>query len=152
MPARSAFGTSGLVNNGAVEIECMATLSKIPWERSQVHSRRILWTSIEEASWPRWWRRLEAMSSERLPIALEHHYDRTLDQAAGARSESDDGTPYRRGIGSVFVLGGSGDGVFAAKQARADAAETNRYSTSQAAIAPANHRASKPQRAPSRPA
>jgi reactive intermediate/imine deaminase len=26
MPARSAFGTSGLVNNARVEIECMATL------------------------------------------------------------------------------------------------------------------------------
>ncbi|HXI94083.1 MAG TPA: hypothetical protein VNO24_29260 [Blastocatellia bacterium] len=51
---------------------------------------------------------IEAMSSEALADALEHHMIERLDQAAGARSscrcaiESDDGTPlptrYRIGL------------------------------------------------------
>src|SRR6185436_470896 len=59
---------------------------------------------------------IEAMSSEALADALEDHMIDRLDQASGARSGQTTERPYRRGIGSVFVLGGSGDGVFPANR------------------------------------
>lgn len=57
---------------------------------------------------------IETMSSEALADALEHHMIDRLDQAQAARSGVTE-RPYRRGVGSLFVLQGSGDGVFAAK-------------------------------------
>ena len=82
---------------------------------------------------------IEAMSSEALADALEHHMIERLDQAAGARSSQTTERPYRRGIGSVFVLGGSGDGVFAANKLEPMPPSPTLLDFFKLRFAPANH-------------
>jgi len=82
---------------------------------------------------------IEAMSSEALADALEHHMIDRLDQAPGAQSGERTQRPYRRGVGSVFVLGGSGDGVFAANKLEPMPVSPTLLDFFKLRFAPANH-------------
>ena len=82
---------------------------------------------------------IEAMSSEALADALEHHMIERLDQSTGARSGQTAERPYRRGVGSVFVLGGSGDGVFAANKLEPMPPNPTLLDFFKLRFAPANH-------------
>jgi hypothetical protein len=81
---------------------------------------------------------IEAMSSEALADALEHHMIEQLDQAATARSGQTERS-YRRGVGSVFVLSGSGDGVFAANKLEPMPPNPTLLDFFRLRFAPANH-------------
>ena len=82
---------------------------------------------------------IEAMSSEALADALEHHMIERLDQAPGAQSDQTAERPYRRGVGSVFVLGGSGDGVFPANRLERMPPSPTLLDFYRLRFAPANH-------------
>ena len=82
---------------------------------------------------------IESMSSEALADALEHHMIERLDQAAGAQSTEQTKRPYRRGIGSLFVLQGSGDGVFAADKLQPMPPAPTLLDFFKLRFAPANH-------------
>src|SRR5215510_14037939 len=56
---------------------------------------------------------IQTMSSDSLADSLEHYMVARLDQRAGPSLDEPNKRPYRRGVGSLFVLQGSGDGVFA---------------------------------------
>jgi len=55
---------------------------------------------------------IKAMSSDALVDALENHMIERLDQSVAARWDESPRRNHRRGLGSLFVLQGSGDGVF----------------------------------------
>lgn len=82
---------------------------------------------------------IEAMSSEALADALEHHMIERLDQVPGAQLGERKERPYRRGIGSVFVLGGSGDGVFPANKLEPMPPSPTLLDFFKLRFAPANH-------------
>jgi hypothetical protein len=59
---------------------------------------------------------IETMSPDALADSLEHYMVARLDQRAGAGLDEPNKRPYRRGVGSLFVLGAS-DGLAADKLA-----------------------------------
>jgi len=82
---------------------------------------------------------IEAMSSEALADALEHHMIEKLDNSESSLLPESSERPYRRGVGSLFVFGGSGDGVFDANKLPSMPAAPTLLDFFKLRFAPANH-------------
>jgi len=82
---------------------------------------------------------IQTMSSDSLADSLEHYMVARLDQRAGPSLDEPNKRPYRRGVGSLFVLQGSGDGVFAADKLAAMPPKPTLIDFFKLRFAPANH-------------